>query len=119
MPKRYPQDQRERAVRMVLDHLGEYVSVFAARSAIGPKLNIAPPKPPPQTETTPQRRQLPNLAMRRSGRAATIGTSTLKIDADCPCNSGPEGALEGRECREQKSRRATVGLTGGMSTPTC
>jgi transposase-like protein len=40
MPKRYPQDQRERAVRMVLDHLGEYDSVFAACSAIGPKLNI-------------------------------------------------------------------------------
>ena len=40
MPKRYPQDQRERAVRMVLDHLSEYDSVFAACSAIGPKLNI-------------------------------------------------------------------------------
>jgi hypothetical protein len=33
-----PQDQRERAVRMVLEHLGEYDSVFAACSAIGPKL---------------------------------------------------------------------------------
>ncbi|MHA7294306.1 transposase [Arthrobacter sp. HLT1-21] len=40
MPKRYPQDQRQRAVRMVLDHLIEYDSVFAACSAIGPKLNI-------------------------------------------------------------------------------
>jgi transposase len=40
MPKRFPQDQRERAVRMVLDHLGEYDSVFAACSAIGPRLNI-------------------------------------------------------------------------------
>ncbi|MHA7277927.1 transposase [Arthrobacter sp. Hz1] len=40
MPKRYPQDQSQRAVRMVLDHLIEYDSVFAACSAIGPKLNI-------------------------------------------------------------------------------
>jgi len=40
MPKRYPQDERERAARMVLDHLGEYDSVFAACSANGPKLNI-------------------------------------------------------------------------------
>ncbi|XAS69595.1 tyrosine-type recombinase/integrase [Micrococcaceae bacterium Sec5.7] len=30
----------ERAVRMVLDHLREYDSVYAAFSAIGPKLNI-------------------------------------------------------------------------------
>jgi hypothetical protein len=37
MPKRYPQDQRERAVRM--DHLGEYDSVFAFCSAIRPKLS--------------------------------------------------------------------------------
>jgi hypothetical protein len=28
MPKRYPQDQRERAVRMVLDHLSEYDKGF-------------------------------------------------------------------------------------------
>ena len=28
MPKRYPPEQRERAVRMVLDHLDEYLSVW-------------------------------------------------------------------------------------------
>ncbi len=40
MPKRYPEDQRDRAVRMVLDRLGEYDSGYAACSAIGPMLNI-------------------------------------------------------------------------------
>lgn len=40
MPKRYPTEQRERAVKMVLDHLDEYRSVHAACQAIGPKLGI-------------------------------------------------------------------------------
>ncbi|OBA41286.1 transposase [Gordonia sp. 852002-51296_SCH5728562-b] len=42
MPKRYPVEQRERAVKMVLDHLGEYRSVYAACQVIGPKLGIGP-----------------------------------------------------------------------------
>ena len=40
MPKRYPPEQRERAVRMVLDHLDEYRSVYSTCQAIGPKLGI-------------------------------------------------------------------------------
>lgn len=40
MPKRYPPEQRERAVRMVLDHLDEYRSVDSACQVIGPKLGI-------------------------------------------------------------------------------
>ena len=42
MPKRYPAEQRERAVKMVLDHLDEYRSLHAACQAIGPKLGIGP-----------------------------------------------------------------------------
>lgn len=42
MPKHYPVEQRERAVKMVLDHLDEYSSVYAACQAIGPKLAIGP-----------------------------------------------------------------------------
>ena len=42
MPKRYPPEQRERAVKMVLDHLDEYRSLSAACQAIGPKLGIGP-----------------------------------------------------------------------------
>jgi hypothetical protein len=38
MAKHYPVEQRERAVKMVLDHLGEYRSVYAACQAIGPKV---------------------------------------------------------------------------------
>ena len=33
-------EQRERAVRMVLDHLDEYRSVYSACQVIGPKLGI-------------------------------------------------------------------------------
>ena len=40
MSKRYPAEQRERAVKMVLDHLHEYNSVFGARKAMGPKLGV-------------------------------------------------------------------------------
>ena len=42
MPKRYPPEQRERAVKMVLDHLDVYRSLYAACQAIGPKLGIGP-----------------------------------------------------------------------------
>jgi len=38
--KHYPVEQRERAVKMVLDHLGEYRSVYAACQAIGPKVGV-------------------------------------------------------------------------------
>jgi len=40
MPKRYPKDQRDRAVRMVLDWLDEYPASHAACEAIGPKHGI-------------------------------------------------------------------------------
>ena len=39
MSKHYPVEQRERAVKMVLDHLDEYRSVYAACRAIGPKVS--------------------------------------------------------------------------------
>src|SRR3954462_14646882 len=38
--KRYPPEQRARAVKMVLDHLAEYRSVYAACQAIGPKVGV-------------------------------------------------------------------------------
>jgi transposase-like protein len=40
MAIRYPKEQKDRAVKMVLSHLGEYDSVYKAASVIGPKLNI-------------------------------------------------------------------------------
>ena len=42
MSKHYPAEQRERAVKMVLDHLDEYSSVYTACQAIGPKLGVGP-----------------------------------------------------------------------------
>lgn len=38
--KHYPVEQRERAVKMVLDHLGEYRSVYAACQVIGRKVKV-------------------------------------------------------------------------------
>ena len=38
MAKHYPVEQRERAVKMVLDHLQEYRSVSAACQSIGPNV---------------------------------------------------------------------------------
>jgi len=40
MAKHYPVEQRERAVKMVLDHLREYRSVSAACQSIGPKVGV-------------------------------------------------------------------------------
>jgi transposase-like protein len=40
MTKHYPVEQRVRAVKMVLDHLDEYRSVYAACQAIGPKVGV-------------------------------------------------------------------------------
>ena len=40
MAKHYPVEQRERAVKMVLDHLREYRSVSAACQSIGPNVGV-------------------------------------------------------------------------------
>jgi transposase-like protein len=40
MSKHYPVEQRDRAVKMVLDHLCECRSVYAACQAIGPKVGV-------------------------------------------------------------------------------
>ena len=40
MPKQYPKQQRDRAVRMVLDHLDEYDSPYLACKGIGPKVGV-------------------------------------------------------------------------------
>lgn len=42
MPKKYPAEARDRAVRMVIDRLSEYPSVFAACKALAPKLDVGP-----------------------------------------------------------------------------
>jgi transposase len=42
MSNHYPVEQRERAVKMVLDHLVEYRSVYAACQVIGPKVGVGP-----------------------------------------------------------------------------
>jgi transposase len=40
MPKQFPKDQRERAVRMVVDHLDEYDSPYLACKAVAPKVGV-------------------------------------------------------------------------------
>jgi transposase-like protein len=40
MPKQYPKEQKDRAVRMLLDRLDDYPSMYAACNAIGSKLGI-------------------------------------------------------------------------------
>jgi len=42
MPKRYPIEQRERAVKMVLDRLDGYPSVYAACQALAPNSEFTP-----------------------------------------------------------------------------
>lgn len=40
MPKKYPAEVHDRAVRMALDRLSEYPSVWAAAQALAPKLDV-------------------------------------------------------------------------------
>jgi transposase len=40
--KKYPSDQRERALRMAQERLHEYPSPWAAAQALGPKLGVGP-----------------------------------------------------------------------------
>ena len=40
MPKKYPTDQRDRALRVALERLEDYPSPGAAAQALGPKLNV-------------------------------------------------------------------------------
>lgn len=40
MPKKFPPEVRDRAVRMALERLDEYGSVSAAAKALAPKLNV-------------------------------------------------------------------------------
>ena len=41
-PGRYPQELRERAVRMVLEHQGEHPSQWAAICSIAAKFGVSP-----------------------------------------------------------------------------
>jgi transposase len=40
MPKQFPKEQRDRAIRMVVDHLDEYESPYMACKAISPRVGI-------------------------------------------------------------------------------
>jgi len=42
MPKQFPPEVRDRAVRMTMDRLSEYPSVYAACKALAPKLGVGP-----------------------------------------------------------------------------
>jgi transposase len=42
VPKQFPPELRDRAVRMTLDRLSEYLSVYAACKALAPKLGVGP-----------------------------------------------------------------------------
>ena len=40
MPQRYPAQIKDRAIKMVLSHLGEYPSPYAAAKALAPRLGV-------------------------------------------------------------------------------
>lgn len=44
MPKQYPSELRERAVRLVIEHRGDYQTEYAAIRSIAAKLGIATPE---------------------------------------------------------------------------
>ena len=44
MPKQYPRELRERAVRLVAEHRGDYETEYAAIRSVAAKLGIASPE---------------------------------------------------------------------------
>lgn len=50
MPKKYPTDQRDRALRMALERLDDYPSPWAAAQALGPKLGVGPETDAPEVD---------------------------------------------------------------------
>ena len=40
MPKQYPKQVRDRAIKMVLDHQDEYDSIYKAALTIGPRVGV-------------------------------------------------------------------------------
>jgi transposase len=44
MPKKYPRELRERAVRLVAEHRGEYETEYAAIRSVAAKLSISTPE---------------------------------------------------------------------------
>ncbi|GHF37100.1 hypothetical protein FHX82_007267 [Amycolatopsis bartoniae] len=42
MPKRYPPEVREKAVRLALDRLDDYGFAYAAAHAVGPMVDVHP-----------------------------------------------------------------------------
>ena len=44
MPKQYPRELRERAVRLVIEHRGDYATEYAAIRSIAAKLGVATPE---------------------------------------------------------------------------
>ncbi|GAB2963721.1 transposase [Amycolatopsis acidiphila] len=42
MPKRYPPEVREKAVRLALDRLDDYGSAYSAAHAVGPTVDVHP-----------------------------------------------------------------------------
>ena len=85
MSKHYPVEQRERAVRMVLDHLDEYRSVYAACQAIGPKLGL--------------------VRSRCAGRCCRLRSTPVRVLASRPSSSSGSGILS---ARSEISRRPEI-----------
>ena len=46
MPKQYPRELRERAVRLVAEHCGDYETEYAAIKSVAAKLGITTPETP-------------------------------------------------------------------------
>jgi len=72
MPKKYPTDERDWALRMALERLDDYPSPWAAAQALGPKLNVG-------AETL--RKWIVQAQVDRGGRPGPSGEELAEIKA--------------------------------------
>jgi len=72
MPKQYPRELRERAVRMVAGHRSEYETEYAAIRSVAAKLRIATPESPRVLAgRVPREIRVPKLKLAQSETAET------------------------------------------------
>ena len=125
MPKRYPPEVREKAVRLALDRLDEYGSAYAAAHAIGPRVDVHPEtlrlwivaalkraaeKPAAGGLDAAERAELERL--RRENRELKQSTEILKLASAFSCGNSTRDSTDRRV-----HRRVPPGLRRRVDLP--
>ena len=99
MPKQYPRELRERAVRLVIEHRGDYATEYAAIRSIAARLGIA---------TAETLRQWVRQAEVDSGQWAVVSSE------ESARTRPPSGAGDARCSADGRDHPGVEGESGGL-----